>query len=157
MLLTPHILLGAAIGSKISSPPLVFGLSFVSHYFLDALPHYEYNVSVLKSKSNQPNNKKIFIAISKLAIDFCFGMGLTLFLVWNSPFRTTAILGMLSALVPDALLFLYWQNPNKKILRLFAFPHRACHFLKNLSPAWLDFSVEAIVSFATIFFLVYSI
>jgi hypothetical protein len=154
MLLTPHILLGAAIGSKISSPPLVFVLSFVSHYFLDALPHYEYNIDGLKGKNP---NKNTFIDLIQIFADFSFGAALALFLVWNSPFRTGAILGMLSALVPDALLFLYWRHPESKFLKLFALPHRACHYLKNLSPAWLSFSVEAIVGFATIFFLVYSI
>ena len=155
MLLTPHILLGAAIGSKISSPAAIFALSFASHYFLDALPHYEYKIPGLKGKV--ADNKKIFIDFLKLAADFCFGAVLALFLVWNSPFRTGAVLGMLSALIPDALLFLYWRHPDSKFLKLFALPHRACHFLNNLSPAWLGFSVEALIGFATIFFLVYAI
>jgi len=155
MLLTPHILLGAAIGSKISSPAAIFALSFASHYFLDAFPHYEYEILGLKGKV--AGNKKIFIDLLKLAADFCFGTGLALLLVWNSPFRTGAILGMLSALIPDALLFLYWRYPNSKFLKLFALPHRACHFLKNLSPVWLGLSVEIIIGFATIFFLFYAI
>ncbi|OIO47335.1 MAG: hypothetical protein AUJ32_03295 [Parcubacteria group bacterium CG1_02_40_82] len=152
MLLTPHILLGAAIGSKISSPSLVFALSFASHYFLDALPHYEYDISGLKKKKAE---KKLLFEFLKLTADFCFGAGLALLLVWNSPFRTGAILGMLSSLVPDALLFLSWRHPNSKFLKFFALPHRACHFLKNLSPAWLDLSTEVVVASTTIFFLVY--
>jgi len=155
MLLTPHILLGAAIGAKISNPGAIFALSFASHYFLDALPHYEYEIPGLKGKL--PDDKKIFIDFLKLAADFSLGVALALTLVWDSPFRTGAVLGMLSALIPDALLFLYWRHPDNKFLKIFALPHRACHFLKNLSPAWLGLSVEAIVGFAIIFFLAYSI
>ena len=154
MLLTPHILLGAAIGSKIASLAAVFSLSFISHYFLDALPHYEYDNTALKNKKG---GKELLFIFIKLAIDLCFGIGLALFLVWNSPLRTNAMLGMLSALVPDALLFLYWRHPNSRFLKLFASPHRACHYLKNLSPAWLSLSTEAIVIFATISYIVYSI
>jgi hypothetical protein len=153
MILTPHILLGAAIGSKIASPGVVFSLSFLSHYLLDALPHYEYDVSGLKGKSA----KKIIIDLLQVAIDFSIGMALALFLVWNSPFRTTAILGMLSALVPDMLLFLHYRYPKSKFLNIFAVPHHAVHYLKNLSPAWLSLATEIIVSLAIIFFLVYTI
>lgn len=155
MLLTPHVLLGAAIGARISNPGAIFALSFAGHYLLDALPHYEYGIPGLKGKL--PDNKKIFIDFLKLAADLCLGAGLALFLTWDSPFRTGAILGMLSALIPDALLFLYWRYPESKFLKIFALPHRACHYLKNLSPAWLGISTEITVSIATIFYLVYSL
>jgi len=154
MLLTPHILLGAAIGSKIANPAAVFALSFVSHYFLDALPHYDYDNSAAKNKKI---DKKTLILLIKMAIDICFGAGLALTFVWDSPLRTNAIVGMLSALLPDALLFLHWQHPNSKFLKIFGVPHRACHYLKNLSPAWLDFSTEIIVVLATLSFLFYAV
>jgi len=155
MLLTPHILLGAAIGAKISNPGAIFALSFISHYFLDALPHYEYKIPGLKGKS--PDNKKIFIDFLKLSVDLSIGAGLALFFLWNSPFLTGAVLGMLSALIPDALLFLYWRHPESRFLKIFALPHRACHFLKNSSPAWLSLSTEVIIGFVIISYLAYAI
>src|SRR4030042_5884789 len=129
MLLPPHILFGAAIGSKIASPAAVFSLCFITHYLLDALPHYEYDISGLKGKSA----KKIIIDLLQVGVDFSIGISLALFLVWNSPMRTTAILGMLSALVPDMLLFLHYRHPKSKFLNIFAAPHHAVHYLKNIS------------------------
>src|SRR4030042_6549041 len=154
MLLPPHILFGAAIGSKIASPAAVFSLSFIGHYLLDILPHYEYKIPGLKGKGP---DKKIISDLIKLAADLCFGGGIALLLIWSSPFRTTAIIGMLSSLLPDALLFLYWRHPQSKFLKIFAIPHRTCHYLKNLSPAWLSLSSEIIVTFAILSFLYYSL
>jgi len=152
MILTPHILIGAIIGSKISSPPLIFILSFLSHYFLDMLPHYEYKISGLKHQKIQ-YDRIFFIYLSKISIDFLIGMGLALWLIWDTPTKTLAIIGMVSALIPDGLLFLYWRLPDQPILKFFAVPHRACHFLKRISPNWLGIAVEIIIIIAAVIFL----
>ena len=155
MILAPHILLGAAIGSKISNPLAVFALGFASHYFLDALPHYDYEVPGLKAK--EVNYKKILTDLTKVATDASCGLALALILIWHSPYLTNALIGMFGAVLPDALLYLSWHYPKSKFLKIFSWPQNACHYLKNLSPAWLDLSTEIVVCFAAIFFLFYAI
>lgn len=155
MILTPHILTGAIIGSKISSPIVVFFMSFLSHYLLDMLPHHEYDIARIKHKKTELN-RKFFIALSKIIIDFSVGLLIALWFIWNKPYFFMAVFGIFSSLLPDGLLFLYWNYPDNRLLKFFAKPHNDCHFFKN-SPVWLGLSVEAIVSFATIFFLAYSI
>lgn len=44
MLITPHVAVGCAIGAQVSNPYLVAVLSFISHYVLDMLPHYDAGV-----------------------------------------------------------------------------------------------------------------
>ncbi|HUD20557.1 MAG TPA: hypothetical protein VMQ44_00610 [Candidatus Saccharimonadales bacterium] len=45
MLIIPHVLLGAALGSEVGNVPgqaaVAFGVGWASHYVLDALPHWE--------------------------------------------------------------------------------------------------------------------
>lgn len=43
MMITPHAVVGAAVGSVVETPALAFLLGFVSHHILDALPHIDLN------------------------------------------------------------------------------------------------------------------
>lgn len=152
MILTSHILAGAVIGSQFSSPITVFILSFLSHYFLEIFPHYEYEPedSELKKKNSQLNKKFLF-ALTKVCLDFSFGMILSLYLVWGKPYLSMSFIGGLAAVLPDGLLFLYWWNTNNNFLKFFALPHRALHFLKKRVPAWLGLTIEIII---TIFLII---
>lgn len=40
MFVTSHLLTGAAIGSVVPNPLLTIPLAFVSHFAMDALPHW---------------------------------------------------------------------------------------------------------------------
>ena len=42
MIITPHMLVGAAIGARVRNIWLVFILAWLSHYLLDFLPHWDY-------------------------------------------------------------------------------------------------------------------
>jgi hypothetical protein len=42
MLLTPHALVGGAIGANIESVPLVIILAILSHFILDTIPHFDW-------------------------------------------------------------------------------------------------------------------
>lgn len=149
MILAPHILAGALVGSKASSPALAAIFGFLSHYVLDALPHFEYDIENLKDSQSRIN-KKFIIQILKVAIDFSVGFGLGLWLVWNTPARNLALSGMLGALIPDGLLFLAWRLPNQKFLKFMRRLHSSCHIGNHFggrkkSPIWLGLTTEIIV------------
>ena len=152
MILTPHILTGAIIGSKISSLIIVFFMSFFSHYLLDMIPHHEYDIIKIKYKKTKLN-KELFFALSKIIIDFSVGLLIALWFIWNKPYFFMAIFGIFSSLLPDGLLFLYWNYPNNRLLKFFAKPHNDCHFFKN-SPVWLGIGMEILLSLTAIIFLV---
>jgi len=151
MILTPHILVGAAIGSQIPSPFLAFVASFVGHYFLEALPHYEYNVSRLKDKQFK-FDKASLLPLAKIGLDVFTGAALALWLVLGKSFSSSAMSGMLGAVLPDGLLFLYWHFPQPA-LKFFEVPHRALHIFKDKCPEWLGIMVETLISFGAILFL----
>ncbi len=69
MVLTSHILAGAAVAAKIQNPLIGLPLAFFSHFLLDALPHREYSISDPKSK-NFPRS------VGKILIDLSLGLGL---------------------------------------------------------------------------------
>jgi hypothetical protein len=107
MLLTPHILVGALIGFKIQNPWLVFILAIISHFALDAIPHREYDIKALKRKKI---DKQFIIEFSQVLTDLVIGVSTTIFFVWHSPSRNYAILGMIAAVIPDGITFLYWRT-----------------------------------------------
>ncbi len=130
MILTPHILAGAAIGSKTNKPRQIFILILLvllSHYFLDAFPHYEYNVTALMNGLNLD----FIVAALKVFIDFAAG---TLFVIFFCRQRQNfyyILAGGLISLLPDAILFLSWQT-NLPFLNYLAALNHEFHYSKNI-------------------------
>ncbi|MFA5386381.1 MAG: hypothetical protein WC297_01840 [Candidatus Paceibacterota bacterium] len=108
MILTPHILVGAAIGLKIKNPWLGFLAGLISHLILDAIPHREYG--------QEDSGKKIkamrFSTILKVLLDISIGFGLIYSVYVIKPFIINfwAIAGVI---LPDIISGLSWQFPNK--------------------------------------------
>ena len=122
MILTPHLLTGAAIASGISNPILGLSLAFLSHYFLDMLPHWEYSIKNVKSKNwigAVPESMRIIA-------DFSIGVLLILVMAERAPF---ALLGAGFGIVTDLLGFLGVVFPNK-LLGYHDRLHAKTHFLR---------------------------
>ncbi|MFH1971517.1 MAG: hypothetical protein ABIJ05_04005, partial [Patescibacteria group bacterium] len=57
MLETPHIIVGAAIASKITNPLLSIPISFVSHFVLEKVPHWNPHLNSETEKYGKPTKK----------------------------------------------------------------------------------------------------
>jgi len=148
MIITPHLLVGAAIGSKIHSWWAVAILSFASHYILDAIPHPAYQLNFLKTKTF---GKKTAADILKLGVDFFSGF-LFIFLVAEKTASFSYIaLGMFMAILPDFLQVLYRFYKNR-FLEPFQIIHDYFHFDKTKNFAW-----QSAVTVFTIFVAITSI
>lgn len=138
MIIIAHILVGTLIGVIMPRQYwLVIILAFASHFLLDAIPHHEYNIQLLKDRAEE--NKGIlnifrdgsaFLVLAKIALDFFLGLAIVIFLVQSSPARNYALLGALSAALPDGLLGLYWATKTP-LLRGLAQLHRLVHPKNN--------------------------
>lgn len=67
MLITPHILVGAACGMAAQNPYFAFGAGFLSHIVLDLMPHHDQDCLCYK--------KQLWMIKVITLIDFFFGMG----------------------------------------------------------------------------------
>jgi len=108
MILTPHILIGIAIGVKIQNPWLGFFAGLASHLILDAIPHNEYGQKDTGKKIKEMNLSTILKAL----LDISIGLGLVYFIYTIKSFviNPWAITG---AVLPDIISVLSWQFPNK--------------------------------------------
>jgi hypothetical protein len=70
MILLAHLLFGAAIGLIIKNPFLAIILAFLSHYFLDLMPHIEYPIDNIRQKQWHKSGPDFL----RVILDFCLGI-----------------------------------------------------------------------------------
>lgn len=179
MVLTLHLLLGAAIITEVKNIPLAFLLCILSHYFLDFLPHKEYPLSDITEKCRFPDSqnnpeRKFKGCLSKIRnlrefldfyigwkpldflkvfLDFSFGV-LLLFLLSRN--FLLALSGGILAISPDGLTFLYSVFPKNNFLnRYYNFHKDKVHFFtkKKIPLFWRTFS-QLIVFVLSVFLLI---
>lgn len=135
MILLAHLLLGAAIASKIKYAPLAIILALLSHYFLDLIPHIEYSIKNIKEKQWHKSAPDI----SRVFLDFLFGMLLVLIFSNNQPL---IYICAIVALIPDSLTIISSIFPNKILSAHDKIHTEKIHFLKykKIPTFWRIFS-----------------
>lgn len=119
MTLTTHALVGAAAASLFpQNPALAFGAGFLSHFAIDALPHWDYShyMQSWEQDAEHPLNSRFtmdarfFKELPIFMGDALFGLvaSVGLFCVWffNAPPFIIAV-GACAGLLPDALGAVY--------------------------------------------------
>lgn len=114
MLETPHVLVGAAIATKIVNPVLVLPLALGSHFILDTIPHWNPHTYTETKKFGKPKKQTSLVAgidsslalISGLFIATSFG---------SSSFTqiTVILLASLLAVLPDVSKIPYYYFGRK--------------------------------------------
>ncbi len=112
MVLITHAIVGAAVANIIPNHPVLgFSAALASHYFLDMIPHDEYDISGLidgKNKGLHTLSKKGIIHLSIIGADFLFGIIIAIFFFAKNDVRLYAtILGILGGVLPDFLQLMY--------------------------------------------------
>lgn len=100
MMPTPHILLGAAVGTRLRRPWVALPLAYLSHFLMDWIPHLD--AAALGPRAGGPE----WLVQALGAADFAFGWAIVAFLVWRYrlPARTWYAAG--AAILPDVLQWL---------------------------------------------------
>ncbi len=109
MLATVHVAVGAAIGRYIGDPYIVAPLSFISHYFLDAVPHFKWKK--LKLKKNHHMNVRAFRALWYEAIEplVAFSLAVYLYVLAPESLKFPVLIGIVFNQIPDLLVLLEWR------------------------------------------------
>lgn len=104
MLLTPHVVVGAAIGSQIRDPYITGAISFGSHFVLDKIPHWQ------ETLYPYTPTKKTWI---RIFIEVIFVLIFIYFLAKRGLLNTNVIVGMVASILPDIDSF---AIINKKLM-----------------------------------------
>jgi len=133
MIITPHLLVGAALGHHAPNAITAFGLGLISHFVLDNIAHWDYLSYIdLKNKDH----------LKKMSLDFSIAVILAAALVWRLPDLFCILAGITGALLPDALEVIC-KNFKISFLKPFSKFHLFLHHKKNLklSEGWFGLVV----------------
>jgi len=164
MLLTPHILVGAAVASKFSNPLLGILFAFLSHFLLDSIPHWEYSAEALKQIKTK-GIRYCMPALLRVFLDIALGfiiLILAVFLTTNRFSPEFVLIGGFFGMLPDGLSFLlFWKRGSKNwlasLLRVIYFYHQKIHFdkTKGLPPLRIGLSTQAIAILVALYIIVF--
>ncbi|MFH1840566.1 MAG: hypothetical protein ABH807_00175 [Candidatus Shapirobacteria bacterium] len=108
MLELPHTLVGAVIATRISEPLVSLPLAFLSHFWLDVIPHWNPNLYTEKLVHGRPLKKSAEL----VAADTLVSLGAGSFFAWRFwPDWQRIIIIYLAcflAVVPDVIEGLYF-------------------------------------------------
>lgn len=135
MVLTPHILVGAVIGTKTQNLGLIVALGLASHFILDWLPHWHYLALVrLKEFKKTKSFKLLFLSFLQMGIDTLIGLIIVFAILWyknilNLIYLPSILFAILIALSPDisiglAVLFIPERISKKYIGFLQKYLHK---------------------------------
>lgn len=142
MYLTAHAAVGGVIGAALTANPLLaFGCGWVSHYFVDFIPHGDEPAGEWTKKGNEVRRYLLLFGVD----------GLLLFMLYLAQVRTHGFSWPLAAAivgstVPDVLWGLE-KLFRKKMFGPLRRLHSAVHNrLKIMLPTWLGLLVQAAVA-----------
>ncbi len=161
MILSVHMLAGAAIGSKAKKYWAIFILAIISHFVLDAIPHWEYATQFIDAA-----NYDFMVITLKASIDLIAGAATIYFILRSSnllrPASTSlggpALLGAFFGLLPDGFNFLYFLFKitlgwNITPLYYFMTLHNKIHFTDGNNLLLWRAVAEVVVAIIAIFIL----
>lgn len=108
MLETPHVIVGAAIATKLGNPALAIPLSLASHFVLDKIPHWNPHLFTETKKYGQPSSRSTTVAL----VDVGAALGLGLFVasryLGNPTMVGTVLACCLASVLPDLVKWPYY-------------------------------------------------
>jgi hypothetical protein len=147
MILSTHAIVGGAIASLLPSHPLlVVAAGFASHFAIDAIPHWDYPLSVGTGVDNR--GLKIDAGLVRdlvfIKADACAGLAVALFIFATATTAWVIALGAIAGMLPDPLRFAHSICPREPLKSLQRF-HQWIHSKHKL--AW-RIGVSSQVAFA---------
>lgn len=145
MLSTPHLLVGAALVHSIPDPSISLPAAFLSHFVLDAAPHWD-------GSPKAPFSKKL---ISGVVADYIFGVILVYFISIGQPNQLLILLGGFLGTSPDFIMAFtrHYQTPFSKLPLIGRFNDYHRHIQTNVRIAH-GLASSFAVSAAAIIFLI---
>ncbi len=161
MILATHAVVGAALAQEFpQQPTLGFLIAFLSHFLLDAIPHWQYGLkSFRRDASDYLNNdmqlgRDFVIDLGRTGSDFFLGIILSLLLFSPSHFSPLiTLLGVLGGILPDAFQLVYWKLRVEPLRTLQRFHVGFIHSKKHIAAPLPGIISQALIAVAIVFLL----
>lgn len=163
MLLSPHILVGAAIATSIPNPLLGLLFAFLSHFLLDRIPHWEYSIEPLKKIKTKGARYSMPI-LRRVMLDIALGFILLIFAMAISRGDGAfflAFFGGFFGILADGLSMLFFLKKENGILfrglKILYALHSKIHFdtKRGPPPLRIGISTQVIAALLALYFLIF--
>jgi hypothetical protein len=115
---TPHVVVGAAIASRVTNPVLSLPLVLGSHFILDMIPHWNPHLSSEVEKSGKPSRQSVNIVIADASLALIAGFLIASRALPNIAHTVTILLSCFISVLPDIVegpyFFLGQRNKTVK-------------------------------------------
>jgi len=147
MILSPHMLVGAAIGFKVNSYGAILVIATLLHFLFDRLPHSEY---LKKLNFNNISIRNLFILFLFAFIDILAGILLIWIFLKDSIYSYCVLLGMMISILPDGVVFLHVFarrifNLENPILKKFYLLHNYIHISNENNSSLSGLAIESLI------------
>lgn len=103
MLETPHVIVGAAIATKVVTPALAIPLAFASHFILEKVPHWNPHLNSETEKYGRPSKQSTYIVIADVAASLALGGYVASRAIPDWGHTATILAACFAAALPDIL------------------------------------------------------
>lgn len=103
MLETPHVVVGAAIATKIANPALALPLAFASHFLLEKIPHWNPHLNTEKKKFGKPTKQSTLFVLADVATSLIAGTYIASLVLPDTGHFITIIFACFFAILPDLI------------------------------------------------------
>lgn len=103
MLETPHVVVGAAIATKIPNPLISIPLAFASHFVLEKVPHWNPHLNTETKKFGRPTKNSTIIVIADVITSLVFGFFIAGKVLPDTGHAMTILLACFAASLPDII------------------------------------------------------
>lgn len=103
MLETPHVMVGAAIATKIPNPLIAIPLAFASHFVLEMVPHWNPHLNTETQKYGRPTQKSTILVIIDCSLALIGGIFIAYQALPDTAHALTILLASLASILPDLI------------------------------------------------------
>lgn len=142
MTLSVHAIAGTAAALAFRNNPAIALLAaFLSHFVLDAFPHWHYKIFSKSADSSSPFGEKLDFGaafakdIFRTGIDFAIGLVVSLAIskIFFPPENLSLVFfGAIAGVLPDAIQVIYYRFKDFKPLYWFQWLHEKIHSERRL-------------------------
>lgn len=150
MLETPHVMVGAAIASKIPNPLISIPLALASHFILEKIPHWNPHLNTETEKYGKPTKRSTVITIVDSTIALISGSYFAYQALPNTYHALTILAACFFSILPDLVEAPYFfLNFRKAILKKWIYWQKS---IQVDTPLGIGLVTQLIVVLAAIYF-----
>lgn len=103
MLETPHVIVGAAIATKLGNPALAIPIAFGSHFILEKVPHWNPHINTEKKTYGKITKKSTNIIIADSVFALISGTYIASRALPNTGLFFTILFACFASVLPDVI------------------------------------------------------